>query len=226
MDRKAFTRVGGLGVFSVTGGIWAWLAKADEAGGVFAMLSAVVPFLAEWGWIACFGFALAFLFWGDPTGWFGNLQKPRNEFVPLSEITRFMARDSIWLLGRDEQIDAALWQDDLRRDLIDALGCAEIAARGRKPGPQGGKSLYAMEAIPPAFWGQNQTMIMAVAPRYAPHDRVMAVDGGGFKDAYIDVRLNVKDVRRKWRSLLPWERPTKTPWGHAEEQERKLHGSQ
>jgi hypothetical protein len=181
-----------------------------------------IPFLAALtvGMVA--GFAIAL--WPDGR-WPFVRKRQRGDalagsWIPLSDAVEYLADRSVWLRGKS--VGDGKWVTVLRRDLQDALGTGDIAARGRHPMVAVSESLFGAEPIPVEFW--PKAMFVPI-PHYSKQDRdrVWAPGANGREETFVDVVVNARDLRRKWRALLPWERPKLTPWAHASEGARRMH---
>lgn len=77
-----------------------------------------------------------------------------------------------------------------------------------------GQSLFALIDIRKDYW--SKAMFVPI-PHYSKSDRnrVWAPGENGTDDVYVDVVVNMRELRKKWPALWPWERPRVTPWSHA-----------
>jgi len=146
---------------------------------------------------------------------FAALRKERPPFLygavgsPIGSITmvdafRYIGEDSQWALSCPELVQ--LWNEALRRTVLDALSTGQLKATGRNPGEGGTYSPYGRVAIETRFWRDAIFSADQQVMEWIDANKVYGREKGAQKLAYIDVELDADDMRRLWPPLRPKQR--------------------
>lgn len=125
-------------------------------------------------------------------------------FITMVDAFRYIGEDSQWALSCPEPVQ--LWNEALRRAVLDALSTGQVKATGRRPGEGGAYSPYGMTEIESVFWRDAIFSADQQIMEWIDANKVYGRDKGEQKLAYIDVELDAEDVKRVWPPLRPKQR--------------------